>query len=116
MEIDELRLKLSGSACLTNPLILTKSYDLEIKSVECRQISEIPNDDGTKDLVYKLVINETSEILIKSEKETIKARKKGSQSQVLRIVLQDLADRLGKDREQYYQEIMSKLIEIYQNK
>ncbi len=114
--INEFKLKLVGTCNLTEPLVLNRTYDLAITNAECRKSEQHPNDDGTVNEQYTLKISEMSEILITFDKQTIKAKKKGSQSQALRRVIEQIADKLGKDQEKYYKEIMSKLIAHYQEK
>lgn len=111
MEIREQKIKLSGVANIPQPLEMSKDYDLQITNAEVRKIEEIPNDDGTMDKQFCIKISEMSEVFISFGKEIIKARKKGSQAQILRYKLQDMADKLGKEREDYYKRYMSALIE-----
>lgn len=108
--INENKLKLSGVANLSAPLELTKSYDLVIKNAEVRKTEYLPCDDGSIDRQYTLKISELSEISIVAEKEVIGAKKYGSQAKVLRGVLEREADEKGEDRESYYQQEMSKII------
>ena len=115
METNEHKLRLSGIANLDTELKLGKTYDLTISNAEVRKSEDIPNDDGTINRVYKVLISEMSEIHLIAENEIIKAKKKGSQSQAQRNVLIKLADKYGEDREVYYNKRMSKNIESLLN-
>lgn len=110
MEINEFKIKLTGTANVIKELVLGKSYDLHLTEAEVRSVKEIPNDDNTKDRIYTIQISELSAVQIISEKETIRARKMGSQSQKLRVVLIHEADEAGQDRELYYKNEMTKII------
>lgn len=113
MEINEYKIKLNGVANIPKELELCKSYTLKITDAEVRAIKDVPNDDNTKNRVFTINISEMSEVYISDEKEIIKARKKGSQSQVLKFAMRDKADELGLDREEYYKDQMSKIINKY---
>lgn len=107
MEVNEYKIKLSGSANIPQGLINGKGYDLTISDAEVRKIERIPNDSGQEDEIASLKISEMSEVNIISEKTVIKARKRGSQSQKLRFECNNNADHIGRDREEYYKERMS---------
>lgn len=116
MQLNENKVRLSGTANLSKELELCKSYDLHITEAEVRKSLDVPNDNGTFDRVYTLLISELSSIQIISERETIKARKKGSQAQMFRAILNHEADELGQDREEYYKKEMTILIKNRLNK
>ena len=111
MTTNEYKIKLTGIANTERPLKNGFCYDLEIKEVEVRKIERVPNDDGSEDEIASLRISELSEITIKSGEKEMRAVKKGSQSRVLRAVLEQKADDLGIDREKYYQQRMTEIIE-----
>lgn len=108
--INEYKIKLTGTANITKELDNTSVYDLTITNAEVRKKSLDPNDDGSENLTHTIKISEMSEINLIGREEVLSAKKKGSQSKVLRWELQKEADNLGVDREQHYQEEMSKLI------
>ena len=110
MENNELKIRLSGTANIRKPLELGKTYDMTVKEIECREAKEMPNDDGTKNTVYKLVINELSEVTIISEKECNVAKKLNSQSKKLRWIIEQRADDKGVEREYFYNERMNEII------
>lgn len=119
MEISEYKIKISGTANIPRELKLGKNYDLTVAEVECRTSKDVVNDDETKDRVYTLKISEMSEIGIIGEKEIIKARKKASQSQVLRLTIKDYWKLYGQDFEDFisfYELEMGKIIDNYKNK
>ena len=113
MNTNEYKIKLSGIANIPQPLINGYSYDLEMKDVDVRKIERVPNDDGTENEIASLKISELSEIIIKSGDKQMKAKKKGSQAKVLRFYIEQKAEREGIDTEKYYQQEMSKLIDLY---
>lgn len=115
MEINEHRIKLSGTANIPKPLEMDREYDLTVSHVECDSDQGISNQNGTKDLVFRLKLSKLSEVNIISSGEIIKATKKGSQSQTLRFVLNGLADKYGEDREDYYNQQMAQIIEDKKN-
>jgi hypothetical protein len=114
---NELKIKLAGIACINMPIILGQNYDLTIKNVECREVKEIPNDDGTSNIIYKLMISELSEINIITGRDIIKAKKKGSQSQILRLAIQDKWEQEGQDGDfdDFYVKQMNNVISWYKD-
>ena len=117
-EINEYKIKISVTANLPRELKLGKNYDLTVAEVECRTAKEIVNDDGTADKVFTLKISEMSEVGIINEKEIIKARKKGSQSQVLRLTLRDYWRLYAQNYDEFndfYCAEMSKIIDKYKS-
>ena len=111
LSLNEIKCKLQGVVNIPKELRIDRSYDIQITNCECTGSKDISNNNGTFDRQYIIKISELSEIFISFDKEIIKARKKGSQAQILRYKLQDMADKLGKDREEYYKRYMSLLIE-----
>ena len=118
MEINEYKLKLSGTANLPKPLDLDKEYDLTISCAEVRNSTDNPTQDGMINRVFKLAISEMSEVNIISSKEIIRAsKKKFSQSQALRRIIEGRweEDEQG-DKEDYYKHEMSIIIDEYKTK
>lgn len=115
LDVNEIKIRLYGIANTDTEPKLSKEYDLTISNAEIAKSEDIPNDDGTINRIYKLVITERSEINLIAENEVIKCQKKGSQSQKQRNILVKLADKYGEDREEYYNKRMSKNIESLLN-
>ncbi len=111
MTTNEYKIKLTGSACIPQPLKNGFEYDLELKNVEVRKIERIPTDDGKEDEIASLRISELSEIILKSNGKEMKATKKGGQSKVYRYLVQQLAEKKGLDPDKLYTEKMNKNIE-----
>lgn len=113
--INEQKIKLAGIANISTPLILGQNYDLTMKNVECRKIEETPNDDGSSDKIYKLLISELSEINIIAGRDILKAKKKGSQSKRLRWEIQKKWELEGgeEDFDDYYAKEMSEIIKWF---
>ena len=116
MNLNEKKLKLIGTANLSKELKLDTCVDLTIKNVDVESSQDNSNQDGSFDRCYKLKISELSEISIITENDVIHAKKKGSQSKVLRHVIQQRAEAEGEDPEQFYLDEMSKLIKVYKDK
>ena len=114
MDINEYKVKLTGTANIPNSLTNGKMYDLTIGNAEVRKVERVPNDDGTENEIASLRISELSEINIISDKGIIPAKKKGSQARVLRLKIENKADELGLDREDFYQKEMIKIINNYE--
>ena len=115
MTLNEHKLKVSGSANLPTGLNKGESYDILIKSAEARGSQERLNDDGTYDLMHTIRISELSEVNLIGNHGVIISKKKGSQSQQLRFKMNNRADELGKDREEYYKSTMTKIIKMYED-
>ena len=79
MDLNEKKASLKGRVNISKELELGKCYDLTVKDAECREVKEIPCDDGTKNIIYSIVVSELSEMNIISENGVIPAKKKGSQ-------------------------------------
>jgi hypothetical protein len=116
MEINENKISLKGVANLSDPLVLDRAYDLQVTNLECTSSRDTSNNDGTCNRTFILTLSELSEVFISFDKAIIKAKRKGSQSQKLRQVICAMAEKLGKDRETYYQNYMSKLIDQIESK
>lgn len=116
MEIDNYKIKLTGTANIDQELDNSKTYDLTISNAEVRKKSYDPNDDNTENLTHTIKISEISEINLIGQGEIIKAKKKGSQAKVLRFILMNEADELGIDRELHYQAEMNRLINEVKNR
>ena len=118
MNLNEIKIKLSGIASIPKELNLSKTYGLEISKAEIRKIEDITNDNGTFDRVFKITISPYSEVLIKSEKEKILGKKKGSQSQVLRNIIRKLWEQQYSGlmtEEEFYQQELSNTINCYKD-
>jgi len=102
LEINERKIQITGKANIPVDLKESSEYDLTIGCVETDGSSSKPNQDGTKDVTFKLKISEKSEINIISEKSVIKAVKKGSQSKLQRYLIQQLAEKYDEEPEAYY--------------
>lgn len=111
MENNELKIKLSGIANIPTNLFLGDVYDLTISNAEVRELKDTPNDNGSWDRVYKLVISEMSEVNIISAKEIIKAKKRGGQSKLLRYRIQQKWEEEGGEGE-FENFYISKMTEI----
>ena len=116
MDINEFKIKLTGTANIDQELDNSKTYDLTITNAEVRKKSYDPNDNGTENLTHTIKISELSEINLIGQGEIIKAKKKGSQAKVLRFILMEEADMLGMDREQHYQDEMNLFISQVKNR
>lgn len=120
MKINEIKIRLSGTASINQPLDLCKNYDISISNAEVRKVEEVPNDDGTADKIYKIAISSFSEVTLIGEKEMIKAEvRKGSQSQILRKVITELWEQqhAGEiDKEEFYKNYMAAIIETVKEK
>lgn len=116
MKVNEYKLKITGSLNLSAPLNIDTDYDLTVANLSITACSDISNNDGTINRVFKGVLSELSEVNIIGQKEFITAKKKGSQAKVLRYAIEELADRRGEEREEFYQRQMTKLIQLYKDK
>ena len=91
MTIGEHKIKISGTACVDQPLKIGSIYDLTLSEVECRSIETFTNDDGTEDKISKIKLTPHSVLNAINEKEFIIGKaKKGSQSQKQRMVYLEL--------------------------
>jgi len=116
LKLNENQLKISGRCNILSGLTLGKNYDLTIGDVECRKSEDIPNDDGTRNVIYTLKLSPLSEVNIIDEKEIIQTKKKkGSQSQVLRMKIEERWEQSGSnlDREDFYIKEMTRIITNY---
>ena len=111
MDIGEYKIKLTGSACVPQPLRNGFTYDMELKEVEVRKIERIPTDDGKEDEIASLRISELSEVILKSGGKEMKTVKKGSQSKLYRYLVQQLAEKKGLDPDKFYADKMASLID-----
>jgi hypothetical protein len=111
METNEYRLKISGICNIPQPLRNGFTYDLEILNAEVREIKRVPTDDGQEDEIAKLVVSELSEVVLKSNGKPMTATKKGSQSKLMRYLIQQIAEKKGLDPDKYYQERMAESID-----
>jgi hypothetical protein len=99
--------KMSWRVNIPSPLRLQKEYDLTIGNVECRKVEDVPNDDWSISKIFTLKISWLSEVNIISERELVQSQKKWSQSQLQKLLILDIADKLWVDRESYYTQRMS---------
>lgn len=116
LKLNENQLKISGRCNLLNGLTLGKTYDLTLKDVECRKSEEIPTDDGEKNIIYTLRISNLSEVNVIGEGEIIQTKKKkSSQSQVLRMKIEERWEQMGSemDKEDFYIKEMTRIITNY---
>lgn len=116
LKLNENQLKISGRCNLLNGLTLGKTYDLTLKDVECRKSEEIPNDDDSKNIIYTLRISNLSEVNVIGEGEIIQTKKKkSSQSQVLRMKIEERWEQMGSemDKEDFYTKEMTRIITNY---
>lgn len=119
--INENKIKLSGMANLSKPPLRTNIFvDLTFKKATLTgDIDLRDNEDGTHDQIFKIKITPETEINILAENEIISARKKGSQSQVLRNVIKEYWEqqKMGDiEFEDYYKQEMSKIINEIKSK
>jgi len=118
MDINEIKLKLSGSANISEQLELGNEYSLTISNAECREVREVPNDDGTVNRIYNLKLSEMSEVNIISGQKVIQSKKKGSQSQKLRMAIYQVwldEYQASIEFDKYYEKQMSDLIKQIQS-
>jgi hypothetical protein len=116
MNINENKVRLSGVANLSQPFKRTNCFvDLSIKNATIKDDIDLRgNEDGTINQIFKLTITTETEINILADNDIIKAKKKGSQSQMLRSSLMELYDQqysAQKEFEEFYKQEMSKFIE-----
>lgn len=114
--MDKLKIKGLGSLELVGDIpAVGKEYLISIVA----ERDAVRNDE--KDPESPLTIYEMSYLRTESVQEIgttkkLKVQNGKTKSQKLRFVLRDLALSLGKDEDKYYDEIMDKIIEIYQEK
>lgn len=116
LKLKENQLKISGRCNILSGLTLGKTYDLTLKDVECRKSEEIPTDDGEKNIIYTLRISNLSEVNVIGEGEIIQTKKKKTtQSQVLRMKIEERWEQSGSelDKEDFYIKEMSRIITNY---
>jgi hypothetical protein len=113
MEINEHKIRLSGTANIERPLDMSKTYGFLIDNAEIRKIEALTNDDGTYNKIFHIKISELSQVQIINGKEIIKAKIKGSPSQKLRNAL--FYNYQGDDFEKFYQDFMCNLIVDVEN-
>lgn len=115
MTIGEHKIKISGTACVDQPLKIGSIYDLTLSEVECRSIETFTNDDGTEDKISKIKLTPHTVMNAINEKEFIIGKaKKGSQSQKLRAIIHELYYQNSNNDEEFesfYCRIMSEIIE-----
>jgi hypothetical protein len=116
MNINENKVRLSGVANLSQPFKRTNCFvDLSIKNATIKDDIDLRgNEDGTINQIFKLTITTETEINILADNDIIKAKKKGSQSQMLRSSLMELYGQqysAQKEFEEFYKQEMSKFIE-----
>ena len=116
LRLNENQIRLSGKCNVLSPLTNGKVYDLTISNAEVRKVEELPNDDQTYNRVATLRINELSEVNVIGLGEIIQTKKKkGSQSQVLRLKIEERWELSGStlDKEDFYIKEMSRIISNY---
>ena len=116
LTINENKLKISGRCNILSGLTLGKTYDLTLSNAECRKCEEIPNDNESKNKIYTLRISELSEVNVIGEGEIIQSKKKkATQSQVLRMKIEERWEQSGSDldKEDFYIKEMSRIITNY---
>ena len=116
LKLNENQIRLSGKCNVLTGLTNGKTYDLTISNAEVRKVEELPNDNETYNRVATLRINELSEVNIIGEGELIQTKKKkGSQSQVLRMKIEERWEQSGSslDREDFYTKEMTRIITNY---
>lgn len=102
LEIDEYKIRLSGTANISRPLKEDSCVDLTVGAVDVVDVTNPVNNNGTKNQIFKLKISEKSEINIISEKDIIRAVRKGSQSKLQRYLIEQLAEKYDEEPEVYY--------------
>ena len=117
MVINEKKIKIVGVANIPKELELGNVVDLTISDVDIDSSQDNDNYDSTFDRTFKLKISEKSEINIISEKEIIRAKKKGGQSKLLRWEIQKIWEREGEegDFEDFYTSKMTEIINNIKN-
>ena len=116
LKLNENQIRLSGKCNVLTGLTNGKTYDLTISNAEVRKVEELPNDDQTYNRVATLRINELSEVNIIGFGEIIQTKKKKvTQSQVLRMKIEERWEQSGSDldREDFYIREMSRIITNY---
>lgn len=115
LTINERKLKITGTACIPDDLVIEKNYDLIVKNAEVDKSTNSGNNNGTIDIIYSLKLSELSEVAIVDGREIIKAKVKGSLSKKLRYELQNLWERTSPntypDFEDYYKTRMANFID-----
>ena len=116
LKLNENQLKISGRCNILSGLTLGKEYDLTISHAECRGENGIPNDDESKNVIYTLRLSPLSEVNIIGQGEIIQTKKKKvTQSQVLRMKIEERWEESGSDldKEDFYVKEMSRIISNY---
>lgn len=116
LKLNENQLKISGRCNILSGLTLGKNYALTVSDVECRKSEDIPNDDGTRNVIYTLRLSPLSEVNVIGEGEIIQTKKKKvTQSQVLRMKIEERWELSGSslDKEDFYVKEMSRIISNY---
>jgi hypothetical protein len=118
LEIDEIKIKVTGIACVRTAPKKGMIYDLTISNVEIRDKREMPNDNQSETHIYTARLRPESELNLIGESEVILAKpRKGSQSQKLRAVIREYWEQQHQgewpDFEKFYEDRMSAVIETY---
>lgn len=116
MIINENKLKIQGSLNILSSLEIDKTYDFTCSNLEITGSQDRTNNDGTINRTFIGRLNELSEINLIGEGEIIQTKKKkGSQSQVLRMKIEERWEQMGSemDKEDFYTKEMSKIITNY---
>lgn len=118
-QINEYKIRMSGSACLSKPPKRTNLFvDVSIKRATITGDIDIrDNDDGTKDEIYKLKLTPETEIKILVENEILEVEKKKTQSQKLRAVIFEMYNQQHSggdiEFEDFYVREMTTIIDSY---
>jgi len=82
--INENKIKLSGTLNIPKELETNITLDLKINNVDCLDYRLVNKQDGTYDRVYNVKVSELSQVELITSKESIKAEKKKSVSKRIR--------------------------------
>lgn len=110
MNVNDRVLHITGGASITEDLELETTYLLSAEITTKSVGDQRSNGDGTVNLHTKAGITGLV-VLTKGDKVIEGHAKTSKASQKLRFEIEARADKKGVDREQYYQSLMSKIID-----
>ena len=116
LKLNENKLRIQGSLNILSPLEIDKSYDFTCSNLEITGSQDRTNNDGTINRTFIGRISEFSDFNFISDKEVIQTKKKkGSQSQVLKMKIEERWEQMGSEmeKEAFYVREMSRIISNY---
>lgn len=87
-----------------------------VVSRDAVKVMDLHGETGSPDKVYVMKVLYPERLLEKGKSIVFNIKKSKSQSQVLRWTIEDLAEKLGQDKEKFYKAEMSKIISHYKEK